>query len=787
MLNKQCALKLDKAIELHQKGRLDEAENIYLDLLIKNKNNFDIYHLLGIIELSRNELHKAIDLFKKGILINSTDEKVFNHLAIAEMGVNKLDNAYKNIQEALKLNPNFVEAHNNLGLYYEKISNNKKALEVWKKTLILQPNYLEVKINIANLSLKEGNLNHAISLYENILSSSPNHSVVLNNLGAALIQNNEIDRALKLLHHACTIDKNYFDAHHNLGGIYIQLKKYEDAIEVLLRAIQINPNSEEVHNKIAISYREIGNIKNAYTHFCKAIHLDPQNKNCLSNLAKLISENHSEIMQDKNLEIYLSRIMKKEGAYNPREISKYFELKIKNKSSELKKFIHEVAIDELTLNFLQKTPITDYEIEEKFTKSRQFLLQNIEKIGPNENLLKFLNSMGVQCFINEFIWNQTAEETQAILRLEDSIFNQLQEKKQVTALKLLLLSCYKSLGSYQASSHQFLIDNLRQHPDVIRIHIEEPSKELLIREKILNLTDINNPVSNKVRKQYESNPYPRWIATRLGDRDVDCNMLFDVVQLNLDQKPTQFSSEPSVLIAGCGTGQHAITTATRFKNSVITAIDLSKSSLSYAIRKSSELDIKNIHFYQADILELISHQKKYDLIESCGVLHHMEDTFEAWKILTGLVKQDGLMKIALYSSAARQEIGVARGIVRQKNLAGLLGEIREMRHKICHSSELEFKRIHNISNIYDFFTASECRDLLFHVQERSFSLPEIAVMADKLGLVFLGFEFSSNKIKSQFSKFNPQASPYSLADWHNFEVAFPYAFFGMYQMWFKVK
>lgn len=784
MLNKQYQLKLNKAIELHKKGMLNEAENIYLNLQIKNQNNFDIYHLLGIIKLSRNKLHEAIDLFKKGILINSKEAKVFNHLAIAEIGVNELDSAYINIQKALELNPDLAEAHNTLGLYYEKISNNKKAIEIWQKTLISKPNYLEVKINIANLSLKEGNLNHAISLYEDILSSSPNHSVVLNNLSAAHIQNNEMDRALKLLIHACTIDQTYFDAHHNLGGIYIQLKNYKNAIEVLTRALQINPKSVEANNKIAISYQEIGNLINAYTHYCKAINLDPRNKNCLSNLAKLISGNHAEIIHDRNLEKYLSQIIEKSGTYNPREISKYFELKLKNKNSELKKFIHEVATDDITLAFLKITPITNYGIEEKFTQSRRFLLQNIEKISPNENLLKFLNAMGVQCFINEFIWKETAEETLAILHLEDSIFNQLQESK-ITALKLLMLSCYKSLNSYQSTSHQFLTDNLKQHPDVVRIHIEEPSIEFLINEKIPNLTEINDPVSNKVRRQYESNPYPRWIVTRLGDEDVDCDMLFDIAQLDKAQKPTQFSQEPNVLIAGCGTGQHAITTATRFKNATITAIDLSKSSLSYAYRKTRELNIHNIAFYQADILELINHQKNYDLIESCGVLHHMEDTFEAWKILTRLVKQDGLMKIALYSSAARQEIGVARGIVRQKNLAGLLGEIREMRYKICHSSDLEFKRIHNISNIPDFFTASECRDLLFHVQEKSFTLSEIAVMADNLGLVFLGFEFSDNKIKSLFSKFNPQASPYSFADWHNFEIAFPSVFLGMYQMWFK--
>ena len=53
-----------------------------------------------------------------------------------------------------------------------------------------------------------------------------------------------------------------------------------------------------------------------------------------------------------------------------------------------------------------------------------------------------------------------------------------------------------------------------------------------------------------------------------------------------------------ILIAGCGTGQHAITTATKFKNSFVTAIDLSVRSLCYAKRKSDELGIKNINFIQ---------------------------------------------------------------------------------------------------------------------------------------------------------------------------------------------
>ena len=45
---------------------------------------------------------------------------------------------------------------------------------------------------------------------------------------------------------------------------------------------------------------------------------------------------------------------------------------------------------------------------------------------------------------------------------------------------------------------------------------------------------------------------------------------------------------PNILIAGCGTGQHSIGTAAKFKGSKVLAIDLSLASLSYAKRKTEE-------------------------------------------------------------------------------------------------------------------------------------------------------------------------------------------------------
>ena len=113
---------------------------------------------------------------------------------------------------------------------------------------------------------------------------------------------------------------------------------------------------------------------------------------------------------------------------------------------------------------------------------------------------------------------------------------------------------------------------------------------------------------------------------------------------------------PEILIAGCGTGQQSIETATQIRDSKVLAIDLSLSSLAYAKRKTNELAVNNIEYMQADILELEKLNKNFDIIESGGVLHHMDDPFAGWQVLVNCLKPGGLMRIGLYSELARQHI-----------------------------------------------------------------------------------------------------------------------------------
>ncbi len=71
-----------------------------------------------------------------------------------------------------------------------------------------------------------------------------------------------------------------------------------------------------------------------------------------------------------------------------------------------------------------------------------------------------------------------------------------------------------------------------------------------------------------------------------------------------------------MLIAGCGTGQQAIETAPRYSGARTLAVDLSLTSLAYALRKTRELGVPNLEYAQADILKLGAIGRTFDVIES---------------------------------------------------------------------------------------------------------------------------------------------------------------------------
>ena len=82
----------------------------------------------------------------------------------------------------------------------------------------------------------------------------------------------------------------------------------------------------------------------------------------------------------------------------------------------------------------------------------------------------------------------------------------------------------------------------------------------------------------------------------------------------------------------------------------------------------------------------------------------------------------------------------------------------------------------------DFYSLSMLRDLLFHVQEHRFTIPQLNEHLDELELKFCGFD--TKEIVAHFRQTNTKKDDlYNLDKWQAYEEANPRAFAGMYQFW----
>jgi hypothetical protein len=143
------------------------------------------------------------------------------------------------------------------------------------------------------------------------------------------------------------------------------------------------------------------------------------------------------------------------------------------------------------------------------------------------------------------------------------------------------------------------------------------------------------------------------------------------------------------------------------------------------------------------------------------------------------------MRVGLYSQLARRRINAARAFIAARGYAANVDDIRRARQDIL--SLTDGNDAKSIANYLDFFSTSECRDMLFHVQERQMTLPEIADFLGESDAEFLGFIMDARIIERFKARFPHDKTASDLALWHVFETENPDTFAGMYQFWIRKK
>jgi tetratricopeptide (TPR) repeat protein/2-polyprenyl-3-methyl-5-hydroxy-6-metoxy-1,4-benzoquinol methylase len=789
-------------VTLQELGKIQEAERSF-KVAIKLKPQYaESYYNLGCLKLNNERLEEAVENFKKSIILKANYEEAYFNLGIVYHKIGKYEDAKLSYKKVIEINPNFSDAYSNLGNilkengelkeaeknyqiaidinplianyynnfanFYCEIKKYEQAQEYFKKAINLKNDFIEPNFNLGCMLFEQGKLLEAEVWLRNTIKINPNYAEAYNNIGIILQENGKLLEAEEKYKKAIEIKPNLEIAHSNLVSCLLEGKKQEAALNVIINYVNLisNPDSKNLFVLVTKNIKIIEWNKSLVQLVIKAFDETWGNPNDLMPYAcKLLKNN-------QNFKSNLEKI--KENKYDTQELEKL----IFNEQSESSSLIRAMMFS---------CPIPDHEIETLLAIVRRSLLEKyISKTineAEKESIVVMYSYMAVQCFINEYIYYKNDEEKEKCEILLEQLENDLKEEKIISPILVILVACYFPL--YLVKGMEKLLKENWSNDIVIVINqqIREPIEENNLRKNIPKITAIENKISIKVQQQYEENPYPRWMNIQ---KERNIKSLNSYIQ---DKFPfggfTKFLKDdiPEILIAGCGTGQHPISVAQQIKGANILAIDLSLSSLAYAKRKTKELEISSIFFAQADINKLKEVKKKFDVIESSGVLHHLENPNEGFEILISMLKPYGLIKLGLYSEIARRDITKIRELIKYNKIGRSKIEIINFRKYL-----IDFNQKNNFgfaTSSIDFFSTSNCNDLLFNVQEHQINIKIINEMVKKNSMKFLGFEIERSVNYDYKKLFPDDLSSTNLENWNKYEEINKDTFSGMYQFWLQ--
>ena len=435
--------------------------------------------------------------------------------------------------------------------------------------------------------------------------------------------------------------------------------------------------------------------------------------------------------------------------------------------------------DDLLIAALEHGVNKSLPVERLLTALRRVLLLEVPAARfEDKALLAFALVLMKQCAANEHVWAEAPQEAARITQLLASQVTPERDSFEASRV-LLLAAMYRPLTKLMASGEAVQGLKLRALRDWLSEQLEAVRAEIALAASLTPDTAPGDATSQRVARQYEAAPYPRWTSLTLpnsGAIKIALRRYFAAGRLAF------MDAGFDVLIAGCGTGRQAIQSALGYgPQARVQGIDMSARSLAYALRMSQNYAVPNVRFEQANLLAPDSQGHSYDIIECIGVLHHLADPFAGWRSLLGRLRPQGLMLIGLYSAVSREVLAKLRaepgypGASCSDEAARAYRQSLFAREANAPGGDLVLSK--------DAYTLSEFRDLALHAQERPVTLAEIEAFLSKERLVFRGFVLPGDVVSGFRKQFPDAGSLLRLADWAVYEAAHPNLFDAMYCFW----
>jgi len=272
------------AVQDHQGGRLQAAEQAYRQILAVAPNQPQATFFLGVIAFQLGRYEVAVEYLERAIRFQANVAPFHDTLGETYRALRKLPEAIACFRRAVELKPDYDQAHFNLGNALKDQGNLEAAADQYRQTLGLKPGHAEAHINLGNTLKLQGKSHEAVCCYRRALELKAGSAEANYNLGIALKEQGKPEEAVGCYRRALELKPEFAEANYNLG---IALKDQGDtdgAIACYRRAVELKPDYAEAHINLGIALYDQGKSDEAIACYCRALELRPDDAGAHGNL-----------------------------------------------------------------------------------------------------------------------------------------------------------------------------------------------------------------------------------------------------------------------------------------------------------------------------------------------------------------------------------------------------------------------------------------------------------------------------------------------------------------------
>lgn len=266
---------LAQALAAHQQGRLNEAEQLYVQILGVRPEHVDALQMLGLIKLAKGQPAEALQLVSAAMKGRKPSPQILLNHGLILNALARHQEALVSFDQALKQKSKFAEAHNNRGATLSALQRDEEALASFRKALALKPDYAEAHYNYGSSLRVLGRYEEALKSLDRALALRPNYVKAHNNRGAVMEGLSRLPEALACYDRALALAPDFAEARKNRSRVLIGLDRAEEAVENFTAALRLNPRDAETWYQRGKTLLDLSRNEEAANDLAQALALSP--------------------------------------------------------------------------------------------------------------------------------------------------------------------------------------------------------------------------------------------------------------------------------------------------------------------------------------------------------------------------------------------------------------------------------------------------------------------------------------------------------------------------------